>query len=308
MQYKRLHQLIKEKYQLDFVSDLLLNREQHVTFFFDLYEKPIVIRFLSGDLSQIGFPIKNELLLEEAISLIEPDNKLAEIEGREIFIQKLKNRIKNIKDSIFLYIPIKSDNPLWLHINFTLMSDKNSHQRFIFGKVNQIFHEVPNEIILYQKTYQDTLTRLFTRETLKMHLNILSNVEGSYGFYLDIDNFKRVNDNYGHHAGDQLLIDIANYFISVWEQNVLYYRLGGDEFFIYVYHHSEEDVFRRAHQIIHDIENLSEETKKLGISVSIGIVPVTHETKEYYNLLNLADQTMYISKSKGPGNVTLKRM
>ena len=299
--------LVKTKYNYDFLEDLILNNSETVTFFFDMSEKPTTVYILSGNLNKIGLPTQTSFSSDEALSFIEPISILAEIEGRDNYIERFKNRLKNITDEHHVYMPIKSENPLWLHVGFTLMSKLTDSHRFIFGTVHQIFHKVPNSIIYYQKTYQDPLTKLFTRETLKMHLSQLKHTDGAYGMYLDIDNFKKMNDHYGHHAGDRFLIDIANYFIAKWEQNVLYYRLGGDEFFIYVYLHSEQDVINRAKQIIHDIENLTEETKKLGISASIGIVPVTDETKEYYTLLDLGDHMMYQSKTKGPGNVTLKK-
>jgi diguanylate cyclase (GGDEF)-like protein len=245
---------------------------------------------------------------DEALSYIEPNNILAEIEGRNNYILQFKDRLKKIIDEHHLYIPIKSNHPLWLHVGFKMMSKNTDNHQFIFGTIHQVFNKIPNPIIYYQKTYQDPLTKLFTRETLKMHLAQLKHIDGAYGMYIDIDYFKSMNDQFGHHAGDRLLVDIANYFVSKWEQNVLYYRLGGDEFFIYVYLHSETEVIERAKRIIYDIENLTEETKKLGISASIGIVPVTSETKEYYTLLDLGDHMMYVSKAKGPGNVTLKKL
>ncbi|MDY0346522.1 MAG: diguanylate cyclase, partial [Acholeplasma sp.] len=91
---------------------------------------------------------------------------------------------------------------------------------------------------------------------------------------------------------------------SKWEYNVLYYRLGGDEFFVYCYDHDRHQVESRAQQLISEIEQLNDISKAVNVSVSVGIVEITHENKGYHNLLNLGDQTMYISKSRGPGNYT----
>ena len=57
---------------------------------------------------------------------------------------------------------------------------------------------------------------------------------------------KKINDIYGHDKGDQFLIDIANHFINHWEYNVIYYRLGGDEFFVYVYDHTKRKYFAKS--------------------------------------------------------------
>jgi len=162
--------LVKTKYNYDFLEDLILNNSETVTFFFDMSEKPTTVYILSGNLNKIGLPNKISFSSDEALSFIEPISILAEIEGRDNYIERFKNRLKNITDEHHVYMPIKSENPLWLHVGFTLMSKLTDSHRFIFGTVHQIFHKIPNSIIYYQKTYQDPLTKLFTRETLKMHL------------------------------------------------------------------------------------------------------------------------------------------
>ena len=145
---------------------------------------------------------------------------------------------------------------------------------------------------------------MFTRETLKLHLDNLKDTSNSYGLYIDIDGFKRINDIYGHDKGNQFLIDIANHFINHWEHHVIYYRLCGDEFFVYVYDHTEIEVRYRAQQIIDDIKSLDPSLKDLGVSASVGIVPINDITKQYHSLLNLGDHTMYTSKNKGKGNIS----
>lgn len=104
--------------------------------------------------------------------------------------------------------------------------------------------------------------------------------------------------------GDQFIIDLSKFFISQWEYNVIYYRLDGDEFVMYCYDHSKEDIIKRMEKIISDIGNLSDISRELKISASFGIVKITENNKDYHNLLNLGDKTMYESKNKGPGKYT----
>jgi len=177
--------------------------------------------------------------------------------------------------------------------------------RVIFGRVNRVNDSLPKAIEYYQKAFQDPLTKLFTRETLRMHLSYVREYKGKYGLYIDIDNFKWVNDNFGHSVGDGLLKAIAQSFIDCWEHHVIYYRLGGDEFFVYVMDHSKEEVIQRAKQLINQIETISYLGQTYEISASIGIVPITEETVDYMTLLDLGDKVMYQSKARGKGQYTM---
>lgn len=296
--------LLKNIYQKDFYHDLLLHRDDHITFFIDFDNNKAKMHITSGDVTKLGLVPKDNYTFDEFMNFIEPNNLLAEIEGRHTFLDDIKRKVLAIENELYLYIPIKrAHNPLWLSVNLDKVPINDSNF-IIFGRVYRIHEETPTEIIHYQKTYQDPLTRLFTRETLKFHLDNLTDTSKSYGLYIDIDGFKKINDVYGHDKGDQFLIDIANHFIDHWEHNVIYYRLGGDEFFVYVYDHTINEVIDRAQRIIKDIEILDSSIKDLGVSASIGIVPINEITRQYHVLLNLGDHTMYTSKNKGRGNIT----
>jgi diguanylate cyclase (GGDEF)-like protein len=296
--------LLKTEYKIDFIDDMLLHKPSHIQFYFSINDQEMKFHIIHGDVSLLGMPQKNYFTNHEIKSLIRLDNELAEVEGKNSFLDDLIKKIKTMDDELYIYVPIHNqDKPFWLYVG--LHKIKKANKPLIYGQVLKVMDHTPDEIIHYKKTYQDPLTKLFTRETLKKHLNYLHQFHGAYGIYFDIDNFKEVNDAYGHQQGDQLLKDLADSFIKKWEKNVIYYRLGGDEFFIYVYDHSKEDVILRAKALINDIENLNEMTKKVGVSASIGIVPITPDTYDYHKLLDLGDQYMYLSKHLGKGNITI---
>ena len=295
---------IKKTYKIDYVKDMLLNDKEHIHFYFVANKAPMLIHVISGDLSQIGFPNQIQFSAHEIKQLIKMDNEIAEVEGRNTYLDDLVYKIRSMKKHLLTYIPFEINGQTkWLYTMFKKINYQDNV--LIFGQILYVLDHTPDEIIHYKKTHQDPLTRLFTRETLKKHLDNLKKYKESYGIYFDIDKFKDINDAYGHQEGDRLLKDIADMFISRWEYNVLYYRLGGDEFFIYVYDHTLDQVIDRSKQLIHDIENLNEMTKKVGVSASIGIVPITPKTSDYHHLLDLGDQNMYISKRQGKGNITV---
>lgn len=298
---KKQKELIENKYQLKLYDDILFTSDRQVTFLIDNNEEQLFCYILSGDITKIALPFFEQIEARKLLDYIEPNNLLADVEGKHIFIETILNKFKTFEDELYLYIPIKRSNkPLWLYTGFRRIRNN----QFVLGQVLRVFEDTPKDIIHYQKTYQDSLTSLFTRDTLKLHLDYLYDLNNSYIMYIDIDGFKRINDKYGHRMGDQFLIDISNHFIENWEHNVLYYRLGGDEFAVYCYSHDDDAVEKRAQKIIYDIENLNDLAKELKISVSIGIVKITDEIKDYHNLLNASDDAMYQSKALGKGKYT----
>lgn len=288
------------KSKLEIYKDYFFKQDHHITFYFEIDQEPINLQILSGNVTLLGLPNKDNFNLQEIIEHIETINALSEIEGKESFIEDTINAICKMEEEHHFYLPFKLNNQVvWCSIGLERANNN------IFGRVNRINYSIPKAIEYYQKAFQDPLTRLFTRETLRMHLSYIKEFDGKYGLYIDIDDFKTVNDSHGHAVGDGLLKAIAQAFIDDWEHNVIYYRLGGDEFFVYVMEHSKAQVCQRANNIIKQIESIEYLGKTYPISASIGIVPIEEETVDYLTLLDLGDQLMYQSKAKGKGQFTM---
>ena len=296
---------LEENYGINLINDVYLDDGRHILFYVDLNKKAPQIYIISGDLTLFDLPDKKILSFKEFGTYIEPHNPLSEVEGRETFLSDIEQRLSNIDDTMYLYIPIKRDKfPLWLMINFQNISP-TSKDKLLLGRVNHVIEGTPKEIIYYRKTHQDPLTKLFTRETLKKHLDYIKEPSGAYGLYIDLDGFKQYNDKFGHQEGDNLLISIGNHFINQWEKNVLYYRLGGDEFFSYVFNYDKDCVLKKAGDIIKDIQSVSQK-QGLRIGASIGIVPITEFSPNINRVLDLSDLAMYESKANGGSTVTLR--
>ncbi len=290
---------LKKDHNISYLEDVLLKKD-FFSFYINLNDKEKSFFMISGSPSIVGLEDKPVYTVLEIVNHIEPDNTFSEIDGKNLYIQKLTYQIEHLSHELYTFIPFKNkthDKPIWLYLKF----DKDKKNNLVFGQVLRIYDETPSEIVYYQKTHQDPLTKLFTRETLKDHLSKNTHQKNAYGMYLDIDGFKQINDFYGHEKGDQFLITLANFFISRWEHNVIYYRLGGDEFFIYAFEHTKEQIIKRAKQLIYDIEHLNLIAQKHNISVSIGIIELCADLSEYNKILDLGDKTMYHAKKQGPG-------
>ncbi len=119
--------------------------------------------------------------------------------------------------------------------------------------------------------------------------------------YLDIDGFKPVNDNFGHQAGDQVLIEIARRIGNTLREGDTVARLGGDEFVVLLpnLNHLEECIatLNRINEAIAQPFHIQEQTVCLTTSIGVSIFP--SDNKDTDELLRHADQAMYVAKQSG---------
>lgn len=152
------------------------------------------------------------------------------------------------------------------------------------------------------KSYQDALTGLWNRAYTENAVNEMIS-QGKKGalFMLDMDNFKAVNDNYGHIAGDETLKIFAGTLKKFAGEGDILCRIGGDEFMIFVKDVTKKsELGSRAADIISDFQKkfaaLSFETE---CSVSIGIAQTPEDGMEFNKLYNSADKALYYVKQNG---------
>lgn len=149
----------------------------------------------------------------------------------------------------------------------------------------------------------DKLTGLFNRYGFEEEINNLIQTEQSfYLFYIDLDNFKYVNDTLGHDAGDEVLQKAAKFWseMSSFEYQTVS-RLGGDEFALVLKTNKE----KIARSIAKEILRLNENYDPLlrNISVSVGMVNYPKDAKDKKTLLSYADSAMYKAKTSGKNTV-----
>ena len=145
----------------------------------------------------------------------------------------------------------------------------------------------------------DKLTGLNNRFGFEQDIDALLEKGSSfYLMFLDLDNFKYVNDTLGHEAGDEVLQKVATYWngISSYEYHNLS-RLGGDEFALIV-KTDKPSVIETIKKEVLGVSKLDDPLLK-NISVSIGIVNYPKDAKDRKELLSYADSAMYRAKSNG---------
>lgn len=153
----------------------------------------------------------------------------------------------------------------------------------------------------------DPLTGLPNRASLIDRADILLRNEARHGTYsaicmVDLDNFKPVNDELGHHMGDQLLQEVARIFRQRIRQGDVAARLGGDEFVLLLPQLSDEG---ELHPILERIiEEIGHRANKItqtqtSVTISIGVALSSPACRNFNELLKRADEAMYLAKSKG---------
>lgn len=186
----------------------------------------------------------------------------------------------------------------------------------IIGSV-MVFHDVSKETRLFrQLSYQashDTLTGLINRrefeECLIASLDAARKDESASGALLcvDLDQFKVVNDTFGHSAGDALLQQLTERIQGILSSIDLLARLGGDEFGILLERCDEQRAIDVAEDIRNSIEAYRFQWKDSSSAVrcSIGIVMISNENADVASVMSSADVACYSAKDKGRNQVHL---
>lgn len=161
------------------------------------------------------------------------------------------------------------------------------------------------------KANVDYLTEVYNRNYLEevsnewlKHASV--NNESICCLALDIDNFKGINDEFGHLFGDEAIKQVSKACSSVLKENELIGRYGGDEFVVILKGASLEDGKIRANQIEESIRNLqiSKDNKAITIQVSIGAADnLGGKITSFEDLFNSADMALYKAKKSGKNQI-----
>jgi diguanylate cyclase (GGDEF)-like protein len=150
-----------------------------------------------------------------------------------------------------------------------------------------------------QKVYKDELTGLYNRLYLNhilYKMNRFSN-RHYYGLMMDLNDFKQINDTYGHSMGDIALVEIAKIFRSIINDDCFAFRYAGDEFIILMKTNRLEDVLELESTItekLKDYNTTSSYPFQLSVSIGHGEYDNEHDTEDSF--LKKIDSAMYEAK------------
>ncbi len=189
------------------------------------------------------------------------------------------------------------------------------------GEINGvvlILHDVSNERqyaakLSYQATH-DSLTGLINRAEFENRMNLALKSAAQHGrhhavMYLDLDQFKVINDTCGHAAGDQLIRQVSSVLQRRLREGDMLSRLGGDEFGVLLENCPPDHALRIAEELRQTTRDLhfSSEGRSFAVSVSIGLVNVDDGLYTLADVLSAADAACYMAKDKGRNRVQVYR-
>jgi diguanylate cyclase (GGDEF)-like protein len=165
------------------------------------------------------------------------------------------------------------------------------------------------KLLILQHAYYDDLTSLPNRRLLQNRCqqalaHSLRHETGMALLFLDLDNFKPINDSLGHEAGDEVLRAVAGRLTACLREGDTLSRLGGDEFVVLLLNITGEKQVSSVAQKIIDItsEPVSMNGRNMQVGCSIGIAIFPKDGADYSSLLKNADAAMYRAKENGRNN------
>jgi len=177
---------------------------------------------------------------------------------------------------------------------------------------------VGSRVVQYQKhleyqTQVDSLTGLFNRRAFERKIN--EEFERSKRYHnplsvllLDIDNFKMINDTYGHHGGDAALVKISETFRERTRQSDFPSRYGGEEFVLILPETDQDNALQVASKIHDSIRTCAFGTtaRPFALTVSIGVSSTSARFySAWHELVDDADRALYIAKNSGKDRVEI---
>lgn len=204
-------------------------------------------------------------------------------------------------------IKLPDNKDFWLEISAKGIQNDNGDIVKIIGVLRDIDKQKKEQILLYDKSRIDLLSGLYnkisTQEEIVLGIEKLNAGMYSALMMVDIDDFKSVNDVYGHISGDEVIKKIADYLREVFPDSVIG-RVGGDEFQVFMYNILDEKIVaEKAKKICDGVADIFRDSP-LNVTVSIGVF-CTNRRLTYDSIYQKADIALYNAKAKGKNRFEL---
>lgn len=224
----------------------------------------------------------------------------------------VRKRIKNKDYIIKTHIRIHRDEDeiIWLKLVFALLPNKDETAiENVFILIKDCSVEMAEKMTNIMYARVDSLTQIWNRRYSEELIGKRIKAYGKGVFIIfDIDNFKNVNDIFGHMTGDELLRQISHIVSEKATEDDVFGRLGGDEFVLYLCGDSDKciDRFAEIHKKMHF--DHYENDNKIEIHCSAGVAVIPNADATFYDLYEAADKVLYEAKRLGKNTYKIDPM
>ncbi|AAZ97319.1 Putative diguanylate cyclase/phosphodiesterase (GGDEF & EAL domains) with PAS/PAC sensor(s) [Thiobacillus denitrificans ATCC 25259] len=232
---------------------------------------------------------------------------------RDTLEQRLSALLKGESDIVTLRFRMQREDRLehWVEGKFA-RHHKHGQVHGIRGVLRDVTEAYMQEKRISHMAMHDALTGLPNRTYLDARINEAIEQSRSSAtkfalLFIDLDNFKRINDLYGHKAGDQLLVSVGELLRASLRATDVLARWGGDEFVVLLPFPGEIDMVRRiASELLDGLRNdLEKQCRDTFVTVSIGVAIYPDDAESAETLLVQADKALFYAKSQGRNNIQL---
>lgn len=252
--------------------------------------------FFTADSNHYLFPMKNSITTKSIFEFMQQDVTIIpyNIEKKQVTVliydqtSLMEEKAKCNKESEELARAIKVANA-------TIKKLETAKNKLVKQKD-----------IIYKQAHYDHLTSLANRTLLNQRLQLLIENNQSSGrkfgvLFLDLDNFKEINDSLGHDVGDMILIHVAKTLLLATRKSDTVARFGGDEFIILVDDIEDEKILKQiASKLIQAIaQPIRVRQLDLSVTTSIGISLFPNHGTDFNQLIKNADLALYVAKAEG---------
>lgn len=251
---------------------------------------------------ELGEDATYDDLTDRIVELIHPDySYIKEMKTRENMLACFAN---NQKELVCEYCKLVNGEYRWIHSVTRMYQHRSSGHIIACTAMKDIEEEKRKEAKWRYKAERDLLTGVYNHSTVVSMINakLKASPEEKHAFIImDLDNFKDINDLYGHMYGDLVLKNVSARLIECFEGNSIIGRIGGDEFVVFLSNFDDQiSVISKCEKFCDDLSSSSYTyLKNAQVSVSIGLAFYDKNQFSFDDLYHKADIAMYYGKYNG---------
>ncbi len=202
----------------------------------------------------------------------------------------------------------KDRTQFWVEVVMTKLNYLNN-QQIIHTSLRDISKTKELEEELIYLATKDYLTGISNRRDFFNRANkIFDKYEDVYIVMMDLDKFKKINDKYGHKAGDEVLKLFTKIIQKNISDNVIFARLGGEEFALMFYNETKEEVHEVINNLRINVEKsfIKYENQEIKFTTSMGFTSKKSNNDTIDSVMNEADQALYAAKNGGRNTIKFR--